>query len=295
MKPLKLLLLGLLALPVLAEPLPPINEPATTEAHPGKFIWADLFTSDQTAATTFYIGLFHWTATTIERQPKTNPQPYVVLSHNGRPIAGIGLYPRQLPAQAHGRWVGYVSVADAPAALTAATAAGGHVLFPARNLVKRGIQAIFIDPQGGMLGLLRSSTGDPGDYRPEAGDWAWAQHFARDPAAAALFYHTVLGYEVLPDERTNRPNTFLFSSGGFARASLAPLPNRPNAKPGWLLFVRVANIQESAELAATLGGRILVAPKQVDQGTQLAIVADAVGAAIGLVELAEPAETQEQP
>jgi len=44
---------------------PPLNDPATREAHPGKFVWAELFTADSAAATRFYTGVFGWTAYAI--------------------------------------------------------------------------------------------------------------------------------------------------------------------------------------------------------------------------------------
>ena len=37
-----------------AAAFPPLNHPATQEQHPGKFVWADLFTTDPEAATKFY-------------------------------------------------------------------------------------------------------------------------------------------------------------------------------------------------------------------------------------------------
>ena len=41
-------------------PLPPLNDPAADEHLPGKFVWADLFTSDLPGARRFYGELFGW-------------------------------------------------------------------------------------------------------------------------------------------------------------------------------------------------------------------------------------------
>jgi hypothetical protein len=41
-------------------PLPALNNPATGESLPGKFIFADFFTSDIEAAKRFYGSLFGW-------------------------------------------------------------------------------------------------------------------------------------------------------------------------------------------------------------------------------------------
>ncbi|HEX7501517.1 MAG TPA: VOC family protein, partial [Polyangia bacterium] len=196
---------------------------------------------------------------------------------------------------AHGRWVGYVSVPDVAKALAAATAAGGRVLFPAKDLPRRGTQAIFADPEGAELGVLHSSSGDPGEYASEPGDFVWAQLFARDPAAEGRFCASIAGWEVLPDTRGDRPNVFVVASGGYSRASVAPLAPRPQAKPGWLLFVRVADVKAAAAKAISLGGRVLVAPSDAPTAHWRAVIADPTGAVIGLVQLQEPGKPKEQP
>ena len=88
---------------------------------------------------------------------------------------------------------------------------------------------------------------------------------------------------------------FVFASGGYSRASVAPSPSRPNAKPGWLLFVRVADVKAAAAKAVSLGGRVLVAPSDLPTEYWRAVVADPTGAVIGLVQLQEPSQTKEQP
>jgi predicted enzyme related to lactoylglutathione lyase len=279
-----------------ATDLPPLSDTAPTGEHfPGKFIWADLFTADPAAAQAFYTGLFGWEATTIERATTSGTHSYIALANGGEPVAGIARRPSRMPDAVHGRWVGYVSVPDVAKALAAATAAGGRVLFPARDLPLRGTQAIFVDPEGAELGVLHSSSGDPGEYASDPGDLIWAQLFARDPAAEGRFYASIAGWEALPDTRSDRPNVFVLASGGYSRASVAPLPPRPQAKPGWLLFVRVADVKAAAAKAISLGGRVLVAPSDAPAEYWRAVIADPTGAVIGLVQLQEPGKPEEQP
>ena len=292
---LALVLWGTAALASAAD-LPPLADTTPTgERYPGKFIWADLFTADPAAAQTFYTGLFGWEATTIERNTASGAHPYIILTNGGEPVAGIALRSSRMPGPVQGRWVGYVSVPDVTQALATATAAGARVLFPAKDLPRRGTQAILVDPEGAEIGVLHSSAGDPGEYAPDLGDWTWAQLFARDPAAAGRFYASVAGLEVLPDARGNQPNAFVLASGGYSRASVAPLPPRPKAKPGWLLFVRVADVKAAAAKATSLGGRILVAPSDAPTAYWRAVIADPTGAVIGLVQLQQSAKPAEAP
>ena len=292
MKSLALLFCAVLGCAVRAADLPPINTPPTADTFPGKFIWADLVTGDQDAAQKFYTSLFGWTATAIDRPSAGHgDHSYIVLSNGDRPVAGIALRPHRLKDESRGRWIGYVSVDDVPKALAAAIAGGGRMIVPSKDHAQQGTRAIFSDSEGAMLGVMHSSSGDPAEYRPDPGDWTWAELFARDTAAASRYYQTVLGYEAMPNLNPGRENSIIFASGGYSRASLTPLPARPNARPAWLLFVRVDSVKDTVARVAALGGRVLVAPKEIHGNSWLAIIADPVGAAIGIVELedTEPA------
>ncbi len=294
---------GILALVLLGIPpagraadFPPLSDTTPTHEHfPGKFVWADLFTGDPAAAQAFYSGLFGWTASTIERTTSSGTHDYIVMANGGEPIAGIAHRPSKMAETNRGRWIGYVSVPDVAKALATATAAGGHALFPAKDLPQRGTQAIFIDPEGAEIGLLHSTAGDPGEYAPDPGDWTWAQLFGRDPAKAARFYASVAGWEVQADTRGDQTNVFVLTSGDYSRASVTPLPARPKAKPGWLLFVRVEDVKASAAKATSLGGKLLIAPSVAPTEYWRAVVADPTGGVIGLVQLQESPMPKEQP
>ncbi|HVU17832.1 MAG TPA: VOC family protein [Candidatus Didemnitutus sp.] len=289
--------LSLLAIKgALAADVPPLNSPATNESHPGKFIWADLFTDDTSAATAFYTGLFGWTATVIDRPTKDGTKPYTILHNGDRPVAGIYHRPTLLKDAAHGRWVGYISVPDVVAALKAATDAGGKIVTHPKKLVDRGEQGVFADSDGALVGVMHSGSGDPGEYLADPGDWVWAELFARDPVQAGKAYGQIAGYECQPDNRTPRPDDSILISGGFSRASILPLPNKPKAHAAWLFFVRVANVKEATEKAVKLGGRVAVAPDDSQGQGWRAVVVDPAGVHIGLLELpAAPAKKDEAP
>ena len=282
---LALLAAGFAALTSWGADLPAINTPATADYYPGKFIWGDLFTDDLPTAVHFYTELFGWNASTIKYTTPSGKHPYLVLSVEDRPIAGIALRQPRMRDDAHGRWVGYVSVPDIARALAAATGNSGKILTRARELPQRGAQAIISDPDGAVIGMMHSSTGDPKEYLPEPGDWTWAELFARDPAAAGQYYHTVFAYDIVPDLRTGTANRFVLVSGGFSRASVGPVPNRSKTHPTWLLFVRVANVKDAVARALKLGGKVLVAPSEAPTEYWRAVIADPSGAHIGLVEI----------
>jgi predicted enzyme related to lactoylglutathione lyase len=269
---------------------PALNSPATNEKHPGKFVWADLFTTDPVAATKFYTGLFGWTADTITQHGKA----FTVFSNGSRPVAGLAPRPPS-NTKRPSRWIGYISVTDLPSVLKLVSNAGGQVRADARDFPQRGAQAIIADNEGSTVGLLQSTSGDSADDEPKPGDWNWFELFAKQPQVVSTFYRQVFAYEMAPDLRTERKNDFLLSSGGLARAGVAPLPDREDAKPGWLGVVRVESIDETLARAVKLGGEVLVSPRAAAFESRFAIIADSTGGTVGLVEYVDNANPANRP
>jgi predicted enzyme related to lactoylglutathione lyase len=284
-------LLSLAVVGARGDDLPPINAAPTGLTLPGKMIWADLFTKNPAGEIQFYTELFGWNAETITR-PGGNQ--YNILSNHGQPVAGVVFRAAPHGDTGQGRWIWYVAVADVAQTIAAAADLGGKIVHPVKNLAQRGTQAILTDSQGSLLGLIQSSSGDPDDSQPSVGAWAWAHLSARDPAAAAQFYHAVIGYDAVPDTREGRQDVFLLNSQGLTRASIGPIPNRPEAYPDWLGFVRVANLDDALAKATALGAHVLLAPKSTEPGTRLAILADPADVAVGLVELTIPTALETQ-
>jgi predicted enzyme related to lactoylglutathione lyase len=273
-----------------AAPFQPLNSPATTEHLPGKFVWADLFTTDPVAATKFYSGLFGWTANVITQDGKA----YTVFSNGSRPVAGLAPRPPS-NTKRPSRWIAYIAVSNLASTLKRVTKAGGQIRADARDFPDRGAQAIIADNEGSTIGLLQSSSGDSADNEPKPGDWNWFELYVKQPQVVSGFYRQVINYEMAPDLRTERKDDFLLSSNGHARAGVAPLPDREDAKPGWLGVVRVDGLDEALARVTKLGGEILLAPRPAAFESRFAIIADSTGGTIGLVEYVDNANPASRP
>ncbi|QYM79459.1 VOC family protein [Horticoccus luteus] len=266
------------------------ESPATPEAptwRTGKFVWADLFTNDPVAAEAFYTGLFGWTAAppTTRMTSRGEAQRYVILQHDGEPVAGIARHVSRHRAGKYARWVLYASVADLPQAVARATAEGGRVVLKPEAVGSRDPRAVLVDPQGAVIGLIHTDRGDGPDFQAEEGEWNWASLRTSDPEKARQFYARVFDYDVVPDTRTVRTNDYILASGTYARGSLQPLPSNDGARPAWLGFVRVADVDAAVKRAMELGGSTLLAAKDPRPNMRVAIIADPTGAAIGLVQV----------
>ncbi len=271
-------------------PLPPINEPATELRLPGKFIWADLFTTDVLQARSFYAELFGW-----EWRQVSASRPYGIFYQDDIAVAGLALRDPPADGQAYGTWVHYVSVQDVASTETRFTEGGGETLLPRRTLAHRGEFAILADPDGAILGLLDSASGDPGEFRADVGEFMWHQLFTRNLDPAADFYASVFGYEIYEREDTPEIIDYILSSGGYSRASIGELPADSESVPTWLGFVRVENVAATVTRAEQLGGKVLLAPAEERLGGDLAIIADPEGTPVGLLRWTYPETEEERP
>ena len=273
--------------------LPPLVQPAGTEHHVGKLVWADLVTPDLDAAKRFYGGVFGWTFSDMANAQDNYAVAYV----GGRPVAG--LLQRATPAREHGHpvWLSFLAVRDVDATSRTALAHGARVVFASRSYPGRGRQAVLRDPAGAVFGILASSSGDPADVLAEPGEWIWSSLQVHDPATDAGFYRAVMGYDIydVPSDDSRRHS--ILSSDGFARASINAFPDdTPGRHPHWLGFVRVRDVASVASRAVALGGQVLLEPRPDRHGGQLAIIADPIGAPIGLMEWSDdgPANDSQQ-
>jgi predicted enzyme related to lactoylglutathione lyase len=273
-----------------AAKFPPLNHPATKETHPGKFVWAELFTNGSAAATKFYSGVFGWTAITLDQHGVA----YTVFSNGNHPVAG--LRQRSPSSTPHAsRWINYIAVTDIASSLSLVKKAGGEVRAPARGFPRIGVQAIITDGEGSPVGLLQSSSGDSSDEEPAPGDWNWFHLLAKDPLTAAAFYQQVFDYNVVLDARPEKKNQWLLSSDELNRGGVSVLPDREGAKPGWLGVIRVTNLDETLARVATLGGEIVVAPHAAAFGSRFAMIADPTGGTVGVVEYENNANPVNRP
>jgi uncharacterized protein len=251
-------------------PLPKLTTVSGSPRLPGKFVWADLVTDDVAAARKFYGGLFGWTF--------QSAGDYLIAASADRPLCGMLQRPRPKDQSAQPHWLGYLSAQSVDRAQRTVLKLGGRVLAPAQKFPKRGEQAVFADPEGAIFGVIKSSSGDPQDFKPDPGEWIWIQLLSRDASKASEFYREIGGYDVVENTESNRVSNFVLVSEGFARATVRTIPkDRPQVRPDWLPYVRVRQ----------LGGQVLFEPRPDYLDGKVAVIRDPTGAAIGLLEWSE--------
>jgi uncharacterized protein len=244
----------------------------------GKIVWNDLITEDLDAARSFYGDLFGWT---FEQSTRPGGGAYTLARSGKIYVAGMVEVPKRPDGQKVSRWLPYVSVPDVDAAVGTATGVGGKVAAAARN-VNVGRVAAIADTEGAVIGLARSRIGDPDDTTtaPAPNRVVWTELLANDPAAAARFYQTIVGYEPQTIERRGGQYTLLMR-GGRERAGLLKNP-ATQASPAWVTYFGVVDPAAAATRVAALGGTVLLPPSpQLREGT-MAVVTDPAGALLVL-------------
>lgn len=116
------------------------------------------------------------------------------------------------------------------------------------------------------------------------GRFCWADLAATDSEAAAAFYERLFGWRTQA-QAANGGHFVRLRLGGRDVGSLYRLQRRAieaGATSHWMPYVRVEDVEESARRAESLGGRVLVRPFEVDAFGRVAVIADAVGAPLGL-------------
>ena len=259
------------------EPVPGGKLALTDEPLLGKFVWHDLITDDVASSRRFYGGLLGW-----EFEQTTHPQggDYTLILVDGHYLGGI-IFLADPDSSDYSRWLPYLSVADVDAAVRVTQSAGGAALVGPLDLGNMGRAAAVSDPQGAVLGLLRSRAGDPDDsLAPASGRVVWNELLAADDLAAAGFYAALAGLEVSTTPRQGGQYTTLRAQGR-ERAGIMLRPDE-RVKPLWLTHFAVANVEAAAARAAELGGKVLLAPSPQLRNNQLAVVTDPSGAILAL-------------
>ena len=118
---------------------------------PGALTWAELYTRDTGAASSFYGGLFGWTSSTV---PSPAGGEYTLFQLDGQEAAGmLGIREEWGAMPPH--WAVYFDVVDLDDARTRAGDLGGGEVMPPVQVEGVGRFAFLHDPQGGVFAVIQ--------------------------------------------------------------------------------------------------------------------------------------------
>ena len=118
----------------------------------------------------------------------------------------------------------------------------------------------------------------------QPGSFVWQEYMADDPAAAAKFYAEVVGWTAKDAGMSDFPY-MLLSAGPDMVAGLMEVPEparQMGARPGWIAYIGVPDVDAYAAKVAAAGGAIYRAPSDIPGVGRFAVVADPHGAVFSL-------------
>lgn len=113
------------------------------------------------------------------------------------------------------------------------------------------------------------------------GSWIWYELMTPDPDGARAFYEPVVGWSMTTSHGENADYGFITCAdggmvGGMLRLSADMAQH--GARPCWLGYIGVDNVDASLEAIAAKGGRMLMPARDVAMAGRIAMVADGDGA-----------------
>lgn len=125
------------------------DQPDTESIAPGDWYWNECWTPDNKKALAFYTKVFGYGHESMDMGPQGT---YYMLTSGGVPRGGLMRVDQ--PGSKPG-WLSYVSVTDCDAAIGKAEKLGGKVLLPPTEVPGVGRFAVFADPLGAVLGVIK--------------------------------------------------------------------------------------------------------------------------------------------
>ena len=238
--------------------------------------WIDVTVDDVEAAKDFYGQLFGWTF--AQATPPGIPVPYVIAQLDGQDLGGIGgpAEPTGTPA---GTWSTYVAVEDIDATIAAVEAAGGRLVDPVEQAGEGGHNATVADPSGVELRLWQARRRLGAQVTNTPGAWNFSDLHAADPLASQAFYEQVFGWVFVDIDHEDATSATMIQVPGYGdhlaatvdpgiheRQAFAPpgfadviggVVAAADEQPHWHVIFTVADRDESASLAESLGATVL--------------------------------------
>jgi predicted enzyme related to lactoylglutathione lyase len=248
-----------------------------TQHAPGTFSWADLTTTDQDAAKTFYAALFGWE---IEDLPVSEGVVYSMARVGGKSVAAISPQPQMLrDAGAPPTWNSYVTVADVDATAARAQELGANLLSPPFDVMTAGRMAVVQDPQGAVFMVWQPRDNIGAQLVNAPGALCWNELATPDLDAAQAFYSGLFGWTTQPFEGSPTPY-LMIQSGDRVNGGMRPL-DPPQLPPHWLVYFAVDDLDAALARVEEHGGTKHAGPIELPMA-RIAVVADPQGAMFAL-------------
>ncbi|MFF8269916.1 VOC family protein [Streptomyces sp. NPDC016562] len=258
-----------------------------TEFTEGAPCWVDAMFTDVEGAKAFYGDVLGWTFGEASTEYGNYTQAY----SDGKAVAAV--VPPMPGADAPSQWCLYFASPDAAATAEKVTSAGGEVLMGPMQVGAFGTMLIAKEPSGAVFGVWQPGEHKGFEKMGEAGSYAWAEVFTREPDKADDFLAKVFPYAAQQMDPGDDPETAgmdfkVFSLGGAGNVVLGRMKmgeEFPPQIPSYIqIYFGVPNCDEAVEKTKKHGGKLHFGPMDSPFG-RFAAVTDPQGAAFAVIDM----------
>lgn len=113
-----------------------------------------------------------------------------------------------------------------------------------------------------------------------SGKFVWRELSTRDPERATRFYSEVFGWKITTVPMGDAYTYYLVNNGEKQIAGFAPKMPDDQSPEGWVGYVSVESVDETAERAKSLGGKVFVEPADIPEVGRFSVFSDPQGGVI---------------
>jgi len=252
------------------------------------FIWYELMTSDQDGAAAFYAAVVGWSA--ADQTMAELDFRYTILSVGERGVAGLMALTDEMKAGgAVPAWVGVIGVADTDAEAKRVVADGGAVHMGPADIPNVGRFAFVADPGGAVYEIM---TPLPREEEPAPvarmtpGHVGWHELYAANGGEVAFAYYSAHHGWTQTDSLDMGPmgKYLIFAAGGDQAGGIMAKPADMPAG-AWAFYFVVEGLDAAVERINAKGGKVLMGPHEVPDGSWIVQATDPQGAHFALVSV----------
>ncbi|MEU9256571.1 VOC family protein [Streptomyces sp. NPDC048270] len=249
--------------------------------------WVDAMFADVEAAKTFYGDVLGWTFGESSSEYGNYTQAY----SGGKAVAAV--VPPMPGADAPSQWCLYLHSPDVGATAEKVTSNGGEVLMGPMQVGTFGSMLIAKEPSGAVFGVWQPGEHKGFEKMGEAGAYAWAEVFSREPEKPDTFLPSVFPFttqrmDAGEDADEADMDFTVYCVGGPENPVLGRMrmgDEFPPEVPSYIqVYFGVPNCDEAVEKAKKHGGQLHFGPMDSPFG-RFAALADQQGAAFAVIDL----------
>lgn len=244
---------------------------------PSTFIWRELMCVDVQAATSFYGSMFGWSVETL------GDQYSVFLDRKHNPIGGIIDTTEAPELTAH--WTNFIEVSQLARTVERARALGANLCIEPTQIHTLGEVAVIQSPSNSLMSLIQPKANTP--YRhtisEHPGHICWQELHTQSVEEDLRFYQQLFDWRIDEMQLEGWGTYHSISSGNAPVGGV--YKQEQAAKPMWLPYICVDELDRAVDRAMDCGARIAMTPRDIQNSGRMAMIHTPTNEQIGLFSM----------